>query len=176
MPTGESSNRVLWTIRALLALIAVVLLALVVHQATGRTTSSDWLKLTAGNGRTAQGTQIAMRFDRPAHPLAFATQVHARCGDGSSRAAHWAPFDGTAVPFRRQGRGLRVVEISDRTHDDGAFGQIVFSMAATVGPGARQVRGWVRMTAAFSRADGTGTRCDSGRVPFAVGATSARPS
>ena len=56
-------------------------------------------------------------------------------------------------------------------------------MRATLGPGAKQVRGWVRMTADFSHADGAGTACDSGRVPFAIDAplaptraTSARPS
>ena len=177
MPTG---NRVLWRMRALLALIAVGLLALVVHQTTGHATNADWLKLTAGNGRTAQGAAIAMRFDRPAHPLAFDTQVRTRCDDGSVRAANWAPFDGTAVPFRREGRGLRVVEISDRTYDDGAFGQIVFSMHATLGPGAREARGWVQVTAVFSRDGAAGARCDSGRVAFAIDAlppaTSARPS
>ena len=75
-----------------------------------------------------------------------------------------------------------MVEISDRRYDDGAFGQVVFSMRATLGPGASQVRGWVRMTAGFSYDDGARTACDSGRVPFAidaplaVGPTSARPS
>jgi hypothetical protein len=46
---------------------------------------------------------------------------------------------------------------------------------ATVAPGRKQARGWVRMVATFYYAIGP-TTCDSGRVPFAVGATSARPS
>ncbi len=173
MATG---NRVLWRMRALLALIAVVLLALVVHQATGHATSSDWLKLSTGNGRTAQGSAIAMRFDRPAHPVAFETQVRARCANGSTWTARWSAFDGTAAAFRRERRGLRVVKVSDRTYRDGTFGQVVLSMHTTLGPGPGQASGWVRATAAFSRQAGAGTRCDSGRVPFAVGATSARPS
>jgi hypothetical protein len=146
MPTGEGFNRALWVFRGLIALIAIALVALIVHRAAGHPTDSDWLDLTAGNGRTAQGDTIAMRF-------------------------------------HRDRRGLRVVEVSDRSNADGTFGQSVFSMRATLGPGARQVRGWVRLTATFSGADGWGTRCDSGRVRFAIDAplaptpaTSARPS
>src|SRR5205823_4220869 len=118
----------------------------------------------------AQGAAIEMRFDRSAHPLAFDMRVRARCGSGSTWTARWSPFDGTAVPFHRSRRGLRVVEISDHSYDDGAFGQILFTMRATLGPGAKQVRGWVRLTAGFSYDDGAGTACDSGRVPFAIDA------
>jgi hypothetical protein len=57
----------------------------------------------------------------------------------------------------------------------GVFGQVVFSMQATVAPSRKAARGWVRMVATFYYAMGP-TTCDSGRVPFAVGATSARPS
>ena len=183
MATGEGFNRVLWIFRGSVALIAIGLLVLLVHRGSGHHTDSDWLELTAGNGRTAQGADIAMRFDRPAHPLALATQVRAPCANGTSWTARWSPFDGAAVPFRRDRRGLRVVEISDRTQQDGTFAQSVFSMRATLGPGARQVRGLVRLTAAFSGVDGWDTQCDSGRVPFAIEAplaptraTSARPS
>ena len=170
-------------LRVLLGLLAVGLLALVVQRAASHPADADWLKLTEGRGRTAQGAAIEARFDRSAHPLAFDTRVRARCDNGSSWAARWSPFDGTAVSFHRSRRGLRVVEISDKSHDDGVFGQIVFSMRATLGPGATQVRGWVRLTAAFSHDDGASTACDSGRVPFAIDAplastpaTSARPS
>lgn|SRR6478672_3523538 len=173
MPTG---NRVLWRMRALLALVAVVLLALVVHQATGHAKSDDWLKLSAGNGRTSQGAGMVMRFDRPAHPVAFETQVHAPCATGARWTARWSAFDGIAAAFRRDGRALRVVKVSDNTYRDGTFGQIVLSMRATVGPGAKQASGWIRVTADFSRQGSPATRCDSGRVPFAVGATSGRPS
>jgi hypothetical protein len=173
----------LWMFRGLLGVLAVGLLVLVVQRAaTSHSVDGDWLMLTAEQGRTAQGTAIQMRFDRSEHPLAFDVRVHARCAGGSGWDARWSPFDGTAVRFHRSGRGLRVVEISDRRYDDGAFGQVVYSMRATLGPGARQVRGWVRMTAGFSYDAGAGTACDSGRVPFAigaplvVGATSARPS
>ena len=119
---------------------------------------------------------MLMRFDRPGHPVAFQTQVHAPCANGSRWTARWSAFDGTAAAFRRAGRGLRVVKISDNTYRDGTFGQIVLSMHATLGPTAKQASGWIRVTADFSRQDGAGTHCDSGRVPFAVGATSARPS
>ena len=173
MATG---NRVLWRMRALLGLIAVVLLAVVVHQATGHARSDDWLKLSAGNGRTSQGVAMIMRFDRPAHPVAFETHVRAPCANGSRWTARWSAFDGSAAAFRRDPGALRVVRISDNTYRDGTFGQIVLSMHATLGPAPRQASGWIRVTAAFSRHDGAGTRCDSGRVPFAVGATSARPS
>jgi hypothetical protein len=184
MPTGKSSNRTLWMFRGLFALVAVLLLALILlHSSPGPTADADWLKLTEGRGRTAQGASIAMRFDRPAHPLALETSLRARCANGSSWGLRWSPFDGTAARFRRERRGLRVVEISARTYGDGTFGQNVLSMRATLGPGARQVRGWVRLTVAFSRANGWSTTCDSGRVPFAIDAplaparaTSARPS
>jgi hypothetical protein len=70
---------------------------------------------------------------------------------------------------------VHVIWVDDRTFDDGVFGQVVFSMHATVAPGRTVARGWVRMVATFYYAIGP-TTCDSGRVPFAVGATSARPS
>ena len=180
---NDRPSRGLWMFRGLLGIVAVGLLVLVVQRAaTSHSADADWLKLTAERGRTAQGAAIQMRFDRSEHPLAFDVRVHARCAGGSAWDARWSAFDGTAVRFHRSGRGLRVVEISDRRYDDGAFGQIVFSMRATLGPGARQARGWVRMTAGFSYDAGTDTACDSGRVPFAIGAplaagaTSARPS
>ena len=69
-----------------------------------------------------------------------------------------------------------MVKVSDNTYRDGTFGQIVLSMHATLGPAAKQASGWIRVTADFSRQGGAGTHCDSGRVPFAVGATSGRPS
>jgi hypothetical protein len=169
--------------RVLLGLLAVGLLVLIVQRTATHPADADWLRLTAGHGRTAQGADIEMRFDRSAHPLAFDIPIRARCASGSSWAARWSAFDGTAVPFHRSGRGLRVVEISDKRYDNGAFGQMVFSMRATLGPGAQQVRGWVRLTAGFSRDDGASAACDSGRVPFAIDAplastraTSARPS
>jgi len=170
MPTEKSSNRTLWMFRGLFALVAVALLALVLHSGSSRTADADWLKLTEGRGRTAQGASIAMRFDRPGHPLALATYVRAPCANGSSWRTSWSPFDGPAVTFRRERRGVRVVETSARTHADGTFGQTVLSMHATLGPGATQVRGWVRMTVAFSRANGWSTPCDSGRVPFTIDA------
>jgi hypothetical protein len=178
----DRPRRGLWTFRALLGLLAIALLVVVVQRAGGHSADADWLRLTAEQGRTAQGAGMQMRFDRSEHPLAFDVRLHARCAGGSSWNARWSPFDGTAVRFHRDGRGLRVVEISDRRYDDGSFGQVVFSMRATLGPGARQARGWVRMTAALSHEGVAGTTCDSGRVPFAidaplpVGATSARPS
>ena len=169
--------------RRLIVLFAVGLLALVVQRSTSHPANADWLSLTTGHGRTAQGLAIEMRFDRPAHPLALATHVRARCANGASWTVGWSAFDGTAAVFRRDGRGLRLIRISDRTFTDGTFGQVVLSMRATLGPGAKQVRGWVRMAADVSQPDGGGTACDSGRVPFAIDAplaptraTSARPS
>ena len=109
--------------------------------------------------------------------------MRARCATGSSWTVGWSAFDGTAAVFHRDGRGLRLIRVSDHTFGDGTFGQVVLSMHATLGPGARQARGWVRMSATFSRANGSSTPCDSGRVPFAIDAplaptraTSARPS
>ncbi len=180
---NERSSRGLWIFRGLLGLFAVGLLALVVHRSASDPANADWLKLTAGHGRTSQGAAVQMRFDRSGHPLAFKTHIRALCANGSHWTAAWSAFDGTAGAFHRDRRGLRLVKISDRTFDDGTFGQIVFSMRATLGPGARQARGWVRLTVAFSRANGWSTPCDSGRVPFAIDAplastraTSARPS
>jgi hypothetical protein len=170
MPTGKRSNRMLWIFRGVFALVAASLLALVLHSGSSHTTDAHWLDLTEGRGRTAQGRVIAVRFDRPGHPVGLETYLRVRCANGSHWGARWSPFDGTAVRFRRERRGLRVVEISDHTHPDGTFAQSVWSMGATLGPGARQVRGWVRMTVAFSRANGWSTPCDSGRVPFAIDA------
>jgi hypothetical protein len=183
---SERATRGVWIVRGLIAILAVGLLALVVHRSTSYPANADWLKLTAGHGRTAQGAAMEMRFDRPGHPLAFKTHIRTRCANGSHWSAAWSAFDGTAGAFHRDGRGLQLVKISDRTFRDGTFGQIVFSMRATLGPGGRQARGWVRLTVAFSRAHGWTMPCDSGRVPFAIdaplaslaspSATSARPS
>jgi hypothetical protein len=181
---NERSSRGLWIFRGLLGLFAVGLMVLVVVQRSASPNAdADWLKLTERRGSTAQGNVIAVRSDRLGHPVGLDTYVRARCANGTAWAARWSSFDGTAVPFRRDRRGLRVVQISDRTYDNGTFGQNVFSMRATLGPGAGQARGWVRLTVAFSRANGWSTACDSGRVPFAIGAplaptpaTSARPS
>jgi hypothetical protein len=164
-------------------LFAVGLVALLVQRSSSHHADADWLNLTTGHGRTAQGLAIQMRFDRPAHPLALTTSVRARCDNGASWTVGWSAFDGTAAVFRRDGRGLRLIRISDHTSGDGTFAQVVLSMRATLGPGARQVRGWVRMTSGVSHGDGARTACDSGRVPFAIDAplastraTSARPS
>jgi hypothetical protein len=180
---SERSSRGLWIVRCLIVLFAVGLLALVIQRSSSHPANADWLNLTTGRGRTAQGLAVQMRFDRPAHPVALTTRVRARCANGSSWTTGWSAFDGTAAVFRRHGRGLRLIRISDHTFGDGTFGQVVLSMRATLGPGARQVRGWVRMSVAFSRANGWSTPCDSGRVPFAIDAplastraTSARPS
>jgi hypothetical protein len=180
---NERSSRGLWMFRGLLGLFAVALVVLVVQRSATPHADADWLKLTAGHGRTAQGAAIEMRFDRPAHPLALKTSLRAPCANGSHWTGRWSAFDGRATVFRRDRGGLRVVKISDHTFRDSTFGQIVFSMRATLGPGARQARGWVRLTVAFSRANGWSTACDSGRVPFAIDAplaptpaTSARPS
>ena len=72
---------------------------------------------TAGNGRTAQGAAIGMRFDRPGHPVAFDTRMSAhRCAGGASwTAAAGRPSTAAPVPSAAIGRGLRVVKISD-TH------------------------------------------------------------
>lgn len=180
---SERSSRGLRIIRCLIVLFAVGLLALVVQRSSSHPAKADWLNLTTGHGRTAQGLAIQMRFDRPAHPVALTTRVSAPCANGGSWTVGWSAFDGTAAVFRRDGHGLRLIRISDRTFTDGTFAQVVLSMRATLGPGAKQVRGWVRMTADISQPDGGSTACDSGRVPFAIDAplaptraTSARPS
>jgi hypothetical protein len=169
--------------RGLIGILVVGVSVLLVQRSASPHAEADWLKLTSGHGRTAQGAGIELRFDRPAHPLALRTHIRTRCANGAHWTASWSAFDGGATVFHRDRRGLRVVKISDRTFVDGTFGQIVFSMRATLGPGARQARGWVRLTVAFSRANGWSTACDSGRVPFAIDAplaptpaTSARPS
>jgi hypothetical protein len=181
----ERSSRGLRIFRRLIVLFAVGLLALVVQRSSSHPANADWLKLTTGHGRTAQGLAIQMRFDRPAHPLALTTRVRARCANGASWTVGWSAFDGTAAAFRRDGRdgrGLRLIKISDHTLRDGTFAQAVLSMGATLGPGARQARGWVRLSGTFTRGAWS-TTCDSGRVPFAIDAplastraTSARPS
>ena len=168
--------------RRLIVLFDVGLLALVVQRSTSHPANADWLSLTTGHGRTAQGLAIEMRFDRPAHPLALATHVRARCANGASWTVGWSAFDGTAAVFRRDGRGLRLIRISDHRLRDGIFAQGVLSMRATLGPGARQARGWVRLSGTFTRGAWS-TTCDSGRVAVAIDAplaptraTSARPS
>ena len=84
----------------LLALIAVGLLVLVVQRAASHPADADWLKLTTGDGRTAQGAAIEMRFDRPAHPVAFDDAAcSARCANGSSWTAR-------LVGLRRHRRSL----------------------------------------------------------------------
>jgi hypothetical protein len=122
-----------------------------------------------------------MRFDPPGRPVWFRTRIDARCTNPAHPGASWAwrwgwwPTDGRDVRFDRDGRLLRVASVGEHTFDDGVFGQLTLAMRATVAPDGERVRGWVRLSATFFYAIGP-TTCDSGRVPFAVGATSGRPS
>jgi hypothetical protein len=121
-----------------------------------------------------------VRFGAPGRPVWFSTRLHARCTNPARPGVwdwHWGwwPTDARDIPFHRDGRALRVVQVDDRTFADGVFGQLVLSMRATVAPGGKAVRGWMRLSATFFYAIGP-TACDSGRVPFAVGPTSGRPS
>lgn len=180
MPAGARINRALWAFRAIVALVALLLLAMILHPEAFQAKEPAAPQLATARGRTAQGVAMTMRFDRPGHPVSFATRVHPRCSN-PSRPGQWTwdwgwwTTDGPATPFRRDGRMLGVTFVDDRAFDDGVFGQLVLSMRGRVGPGRGEVRGWVRLTALFFYANGT-TTCDSGRVPFAVGATSGRPS
>jgi hypothetical protein len=181
MPAGVRINRALWTFRAIVALIALGLLAMILHPQAFRAEPSQPPILTTVRGITAQRGPIAMRFDRPGHPVAFSTRLHGRCSHAGLRDWDWdwgwSAVDGGLVRFHRDGNELRVVQIDDRTFEDGSFGQLVLSMRATAA-GRRDVRGWVRIFATFYYPDGPMT-CQSQRVPFAVPsrrATSARPS
>jgi hypothetical protein len=153
MPAGVRVNRALWTFRAIFALIALGLLAMILHPQAFQAQPSSPPVATVVRGHTAQGSRIAMSFDRPGHPIAFDTRMSARCfnpgrpGRSWGWGWGWRHVDGGQRSFRRAGSTLR----------------------------AKQARGWVRMVATFYYAIGP-TTCDSGRVPFAVGATSARPS
>jgi hypothetical protein len=182
MPAGERINRALWTFRAIVALIALGLLAMILHPQTFRAEPSRPPILTTARGFTAQRVPIAMRFDRPGHPVAFSTRIHGRCSHAGLRDWDWDwgwwPVDSDLVRFHRNGDALRVVQIDDRTFEDGSFGQVVLSMRASAAPGRTDVRGWVRVFATFYYPDGPMT-CRSQRVPFAVPArraTSAHPS
>jgi hypothetical protein len=180
VPAGTRINRALWAFRATFALIALALLAVIVRPQAFQGKEPPTPALASARGRTAQGVAMSMRFDRPGHPVYFETRVHPRCSNPSRRDRWewdwgWWPTDGISKPFQRDGRTFRVTQVEDRVFDGGVFGQLVLSMRATVGPGAHEVRGWVRLSATFFYRVGT-TTCDSGRVPFAVGTTSARPS
>jgi hypothetical protein len=178
VPAGTRTNRALWAFRATFALIALGLLAVIVRPEAFRAGAAPTPPLATARSLTA--LPMTMRFDRPGHPVSFRTRLHARCTN-PGRAGHWDwswgwwPGDGDPTPFRRHGRALRVVQVDAHTFDDGVFGQVVLSMGVSVAPKGTAARGWVRMSATFYYAIGT-TTCDSGRVPFAVGATSARPS
>jgi len=133
VPAGTRINRALWTFRAIIALVALVLLAMILHPEAFRAQEPSAPQLATARGHTAQGVAMTMRFDRPGHPIAFSTRLRARCTNPSragSRDWSW---------------------------------------------GGWPADGWLRMAATFFYPVGT-TTCDSGRVPFAVGATSARPS
>jgi hypothetical protein len=183
VPAGTRLNRALWAFRATFALLALVLLAIIVRPeastaARRRRRRRRWRPDTAARRR--------------APPWRCAsTRPAVRCGSAraSTRAAPtprtpgaswawrwgWWPTDGRDVRFDRDGRLLRVASVGEHTFDDGVFGQLTLAMRATVAPDGERVRGWVRLSATFFYAIGP-TTCDSGRVPFAVGATSGRPS
>jgi hypothetical protein len=180
VPAGARINRALWAFRATFALIALVLLAVIVRPAAFRAAPAATPPPATAHGRTAQGVAMAMSFDGRDRPVSFSTRLHARCVNPSREGSWpwdwgWWPVAGGRVRFDRDGRALRVVQVDTHTFDDGVFGQVVLSMRATVAPPGKAVRGWVRMSATFFYAVGT-TTCESGRVPFAVGPTSARPS
>jgi hypothetical protein len=180
VPAGTRINRALWTFRAIIALVALFLLAMILRPEAFQAQEPSAPQLTTARGPTAQGVALTMRFDRPGHPIAFSTRLRARCTNPSRTGSWdwswgWWPADGTPAPFHRDGRALRVTQVADRWFDDGVFGQIVFTMNARAAPGVSAAGGWLRMSATFFYPVGT-TTCDSGRVPFAVGATSARPS
>jgi hypothetical protein len=179
VPAGARVNRALWAFRASFALLAIVLLAVIVRPQAFHSEPAPTPPLAAAHGQTAQGAPFAMRFDPPARPVWFRTRVHARCTNPGRAGAWgwdwgWWPTDGQGVRFRRDGDRLRVATVHTQVFDDGVFGEVVQSMRATVAPGGRRVRGWVRMSATFFYAIGP-TTCESGRVPFSV-ATSGRPS
>jgi hypothetical protein len=155
---------------------------MILHPQAFRAEPSRAPSLTTVRGFTAQHVPIAMRFDPPGHPVAFSTRIHGRCSHAGLRDWDWDwgwwTVESDLVRFHRNGNALRVVQIDDRTFEDGSFGQVVLSMRATAARGRRDVRGWVRMFATFYYPDGP-TTCQSQRVPFAVPsrrATSARPS
>jgi hypothetical protein len=180
VPAGARVNRALWAFRATFALLALVLLAVIVRPQTLHAEAAPTPPLVTGHGRTAQGVPIAMRFDPPGRPAWFRTRIHARCTNPARRGAWawnwgWWPTDGQGVRFRRDGRALRVASVHSQVFDDGVFGQLTLAMRASVAPDGERVRGWVRLSATFFYAIGP-TTCDSGRVPFAVRATSGRPS
>lgn len=182
MPAGARLNRALCAFRAIFALLALVLLAVIVRpQAFQGTAAPSPPVIATGHGRTTQGAAVAMRFEPPGRPVWFRTRIDARCTNPARPGAGWPwrwgwwPTDGRDVRFRRDGRLLRVASVGERTFDDGVFGQLTLAMRATVAPDGERVRGWVRLSATFFYAIGP-TTCDSGRVPFAVGATSGRPS
>jgi hypothetical protein len=179
VPAGTRINRALWTFRAIIALVALVLLAMILYPEAFQAQEVSAPQLATARGHTAQGVAMTMRLDRPGHPVAFSTRLRARCTNPSRTGGWdwnwgWWPADGNPAPFHRDGRSLRVTQVVDHWFDDGVFGQIVFTMSAGAAPGDRAA-GWLRMSATFFYPVGT-TTCDSGRVPFAVGATSARPS
>jgi hypothetical protein len=180
MPAGVRFNRALWAFRATFALIALGLLAMIVRQQAFQTDPGS-SRLQTARGVTAQRVPIGVRFDRPGHPVAFDTRIHGRCSHAGLSDWDWGwwPVESDLVRFHRNGNALHVVQIDDRTFEDGSFGQVVLSMRATVAPGRTDVRGWVRMFATFYYPDGP-TTCQSQRVPFAVPSgrapTSARPS
>ncbi len=174
MAAGAGPNRALWAFRALFALLALGLLAMILRpQAFQPSPPSP--SVVASGGRTAQGLPMVIRFDRPGHPVSFDTRIAARCTHGNRWSWGWWPGDGDGSLFARHGDVLRVVTIDHRVFDDGPWGQIVLSMRANVAPHGRAAHGWLRVSATFFYPEGRVT-CESGRVPFSAGATSGRPS
>ena len=181
MPAGAGISRGLWAFRASFALVAVGLLAFIAFPSALRRDPADPPPPAAVRGKTGQQQPITLLFDRPGHVAQLHTRVIGRCTN-PARPGHWTWWwlwtarDPGRATFRRDGRSLSAVEVTDRVFADGVFGQVVASMGATIAPGRDEARGWVRMAATFFYA-GSPTTCDSGRVPFAVGvATSGRPS
>jgi hypothetical protein len=174
MAAGAGLNRALWAFRALFALLALGLLAMILRPQAFESsppTSSN----VAVVGQTVQGIPVVIRFDRPGHPVSFKTRITGRCSGGNTWNWGWWPHDSGGSRFARDGDVLRVVTVDDRVFDDGAWGQVVLSMRAKVEPHGRAARGWVRMSGAFFYPEGRVT-CESGIVPFATGSTSGRPS
>ena len=105
-----------------------------------------------------------MRFDRPAHPVAFDDAGARRCANGSSWTARLVGLRRRRPPALppRPAAALRVVQVSDRTFATATFGQVVLSMHATLGPAPGRCAAGCALTAAFSyvirRGHGDATR------------------
>jgi len=125
-------------------------------------------ELRSESGVTGQRQALEMELDGDGKPQRFATVLYLQCSGGTEWRMTWTAGDGESGDFDWDGDRLEVVE--RREEDYGSKGGSSAGPARMVArTTTRGLEGHVRMVWRLQRPDRREV-CDTGYVPFAVGA------